>query len=28
LLRDAPSIHAITDFLARADATWAGRHLG
>lgn len=28
LLRDALSMHAIMDFLARADATWHGRHLG
>ncbi len=28
LLRDEPSIQAIVDFLARADATWTGRHIG
>ena len=28
LLRDASSIRAIADFLARADATWTGHHLG
>jgi pimeloyl-ACP methyl ester carboxylesterase len=28
LLRDASSIQAIVDFLARTDATWKGRHLG
>jgi hypothetical protein len=28
LLRDEPSIGAILDFLARADATWTGHHLG
>jgi pimeloyl-ACP methyl ester carboxylesterase len=28
LLRDGPSIHAIMDFLARADATSGGHHLG
>ena len=27
LLRDALSVHAIVDFLARADATWRGHHL-
>jgi pimeloyl-ACP methyl ester carboxylesterase len=28
LLRDALSIDAIMDFLARADATWTGHHVG
>jgi pimeloyl-ACP methyl ester carboxylesterase len=28
LLRDAPSLHAIMAFLARADATWTGRYPG
>jgi pimeloyl-ACP methyl ester carboxylesterase len=28
LLRDEPSIRAILDFLARADSTWHGHHLG
>lgn len=28
LLRDAPSLRAIVTFLARADATWTGCHLG
>ena len=28
LLRDEPSIRAIMEFLARADATWTGHHLG
>ena len=28
LLRDQPSIRAILDFLARADATWHGHHVG
>ena len=27
-VRDELSIHAIMDFLARADATWSGLHLG
>jgi pimeloyl-ACP methyl ester carboxylesterase len=28
LLRDVPSLQAIMAFLARADATWTGHHLG
>ena len=28
LLRDQASILAVMDFLARADATWTGHHVG